>query len=89
MLKIVTVTGADDSVNPVSLLDLSERYPFVEWGILLSKSGVGNSRFPSYEWLEDLGKVNRSVSVGANFKLSAHIYGKKMFIHLVELEYYL
>ena len=34
MLKMVTVTGADDSVKPSDLAAGAAEYPFVEFGIL-------------------------------------------------------
>ena len=34
----VTITGADDSIQPSQLLDLQKEFPFVEWGILLSRN---------------------------------------------------
>lgn len=54
----VTVTGADDSVPPESLLAIAERHPFVEFGILVSRTQEGNTRFPSREWI---GKLNAAV----------------------------
>jgi hypothetical protein len=38
ILDRVTITGADDDVDIGDLVDLSARYPFVEWGILSSSS---------------------------------------------------
>lgn len=57
MLKLVTITGADDSVEPAALAALSKKYPWVEWGILASASQTGrsmrkNPRFPSFDWIE-------------------------------------
>ena len=44
-LQYVTMTGADESVDPKALIELSKEFPFVEWGILIgSQSGM---RFPS------------------------------------------
>jgi len=53
ILNRVTITGADDSIQPEALGRLHSEYPFVEWGILVSASshGAGRSRFPSYRWL--------------------------------------
>ncbi len=68
-LKIVTVTGADDSIEPIELCKISEEYPFVEWGILLSKSSMGGVRFPSYNWLGKLADMER-------LPLSGHICGR-------------
>lgn len=50
----VTITGADDKVDHEDLLRLSVIYPFVEWGILFSKSNKGTKRFPSEDWVEAL-----------------------------------
>ena len=51
----VTLTGADDSIkDPTQLVQLSEQFPFVEWGILLSRNNKGSARFPSEQWLSDL-----------------------------------
>jgi hypothetical protein len=47
----VSITGADDNVKPEDLVDLSNKYPFVEWGLLLSSSREGSKRFPTREWL--------------------------------------
>lgn len=68
MLTGVTLTGADDSVAPDDLLELSSEFSFVEWGILVGSSKV-RSRFPSLQWREDIARK-------AGFyphKFSAHI----------------
>jgi hypothetical protein len=52
MLKTITLTGADDTVQIHKLVTLSLEFPMVEWGILVSKSSSGFSRFPSADWLE-------------------------------------
>jgi hypothetical protein len=51
-LRLVTATGADDSTQATDLIRISNDYPFVEWGLLISKSSAGNQRFPSNKWLE-------------------------------------
>lgn len=51
-LTRVTITGADDEVDPDDLNKLSERYPFVEWGILASASRMGSPRYPTPQWIE-------------------------------------
>lgn len=68
----VTITGADDSVTPANLVSISEDFPFVEWGILISKSQMGNPRFPSAKWLEE------AVEVFADRKIqySIHLCGR-------------
>lgn len=74
-LTTVTVTGADDSFPLPRMLDLSERYPFVEWGILLSKASTGNPRFPSMAWLSALRDAQQH-HPGLRLRLSAHLCGR-------------
>lgn len=50
-IEKVTITGADDKVDPYKLYDLSDRYPFVEWGILYYPDKMGTPRFPSCSWM--------------------------------------
>lgn len=71
-LKYVTLTGADASVKPEQLLAISQKYPYVEWAILFSQSKAGISRYPSYDWVVDLMKIN----VDKKMNLSAHLCGK-------------
>jgi hypothetical protein len=49
-LTRVTITGADDAVDPAALYALSREFGFVEWGILRSNSREGTARFPSSGW---------------------------------------
>jgi len=74
-LKIVTITGADDHNNPKQMAELSDKYPFVEWGILYSRSQEGGPRFPSKDWLQTkFATVKRNSSM----QTSGHICGKWM-----------
>jgi hypothetical protein len=66
MLRTVTVTGADDSADTRDLVRLREQYPFVEFGILLSKAFIGSARFPSLAWIDQL---------PANLPLAGHLCG--------------
>lgn len=54
MLNKVTVTGADDSIDPHALIAIAQDFPFVEFGILLSATQIGHTRFPSENWLRQL-----------------------------------
>lgn len=72
-LDRVTMTGADDSIEPEQLVELSNEFPFVEWGILLSASRFGGNRFPSREWLERLYEVLRQTPAMA---VSFHVCGQ-------------
>lgn len=76
-IERVTVTGADDSVRPEDIYELSKQYPWVEWGILLSKSSTGKNRFPSQQWLEQLSDLwTHSLTENIKFTLSGHICGE-------------
>jgi hypothetical protein len=52
----VTLTGADDSIDPADLVPIYKEYKFVEWGVLLSRSQGGNPEFPSSDWINELRK---------------------------------
>jgi hypothetical protein len=54
MLRKVTITGADDNTPIPELLGLGAEFPFVEWGILVSKKQEGSARFPGRAWMEEL-----------------------------------
>jgi len=69
-LTRVTITGADDGVDPYALAALSEKYPFVEWGLLMSKKRFGEPRYPSKLWLLNVADV-----VGFK-RLSYHLCGE-------------
>lgn len=70
-LNLVTVTGADDSTPVDSLLAIAKQFPFVEFGILLSRGSMGRMRFPSTEWLNNL----VAVASEHRLNLSGHLCG--------------
>lgn len=70
----VTITGADESVAPEALIDLSQQYTFAEWGILYSAKQEGGPRFPGRAWREQLQTACRSTNV----RLSLHLCGGKL-----------
>lgn len=67
------MTGADDSIRPAQLAEFSERFPFVEWGILHSKTQIGGPRFPSWQWLDELTIINQNLD--RPMDLSLHLCG--------------
>ena len=71
-LKIhtVTISGADDQTPPNQLLAISEAYPFVEWGILLTPGQEPRQRYPTLAWIHQL----ESLMNGA-MKVSGHVCG--------------
>lgn len=70
-IRYVTLTGADDNTPIDEIIELSERYPFVEWGILFSQAKAGVPRYPSLDWVLSLCKCKK---FGMNF--AAHLCGK-------------
>lgn len=66
----VTITGADDGTDIQWMLEMHERYPFVEWGILVSCSRMGGFRFPSIDWLA------RLIPHQDKLQTSMHVCGK-------------
>jgi len=72
-LKQVTLTGADDSIESAKLFDITEKYPFVEWAILLSKKQMGGKRFPSAAWMR---KLNGEIKVySEQIDFAGHLCG--------------
>lgn len=68
----VTITGAGDSTPIAQLYELSHEFPFVEWGILVSKTRTGSPehpRYPSRGWIDmlavsgDPGRLNLSTHI--------------------------
>jgi len=64
----VTITGADEMTDPAELHAMETHYPFVEWGILFSKSKEATPRYPSQK------KITEISSFGLK-NLSAHFCG--------------
>lgn len=82
-LDRVTITGADDTVSPRDLADISRRYPFVEWGILFSQSRQGQQpRYPSWRWVQRM--INARNHEPRMVKLSAHLCGTHSEVIFVE-----
>jgi hypothetical protein len=82
-LTRVTITGADDGVDPGALIDLSASFPFVEWAFLRSRKlnevqrsdwyTTGAPRYPSPAWRDGFSLVVRSR--GARVQIAAHLCG--------------
>lgn len=70
-LEHVTITGADDSVDPSTLAIIMREFPFAEWGLLASHARRGSPRYPSAAWLRQLASVDTN---GAKF--SVHVCGQ-------------
>lgn len=74
MLDRVTITGADDSVDPSHLFELAAEFPFVEWGLLFSlRREERKPRWPTLSWLDCLFDLARGRSDTPRFSL--HLCG--------------
>lgn len=69
MLIGVTISGADEEVDPNDLIKLSLQFPFVEWGILWSATRKGSARYPTENWMWQLARSvgRRPVRCAAHF----------------------
>jgi hypothetical protein len=66
-IKTVTITGASDDTSQEEMREVQQKYPFVEWGILVSRYAAGRQkRFPSMDWVNQL---------DSSLNLSAHLCG--------------
>ena len=76
MLTRVTVTGADDAVDPRALMALGVEFPFVEWGVLMSESRQGTPRYPTRRWMIGLENTAKdAMRTATAMNLSAHFCG--------------
>lgn len=78
ILQLVSMTGADDMVDPAELLALSIQYPLVEWAILSSQKREGTARYPSESWVETFH------AVCPNVQKAIHLCGRDVDDFLAE-----
>jgi hypothetical protein len=72
-LTRITITGADDEVDPRALLDLSSEFPYVEWGVLRGgQDRLGTRRYPMPEWVSLL----HAVAQVSRMRWSLHLCGE-------------
>ena len=69
----VTITGADDQTDIAKLVELSDKYPIVEWGILHSPTFQGHPRYPTDEWIHKF-----LDEIPDNINCSLHLCGRSM-----------
>jgi len=53
-LRAMGFCGADDSVEPSRLHEISKSHPHAEWGVLFREELQGTPRYASWEWLQKL-----------------------------------
>lgn len=82
-LNRVTITGASDDTSFADMVEIQKEYPFVEWGILLSRSQKGKqNRFPRQDWLNRLSLFQKENNDFLN--LSGHLCGIYVNLFLEE-----
>lgn len=81
-LFAASLTGADDKIDPESLVQLSLRYPFVEWAILYFPEKEGEARNPSREWRLKFAQLRQRF----NMKSALHLCGFNVFNEILRNE---
>lgn len=84
----VTLTGIDENTDLYQLSELSKRFPFVEWGVLISEDKTGNDpRYPSLKWIKSLENYNLNLSLHICGKwLKDFLIGDYHFLHKVPFD---
>lgn len=85
----ISLTGADDTTDVADLLDLSDAFPLVEWGILFSSTRAGKARYPSNTFMDALYNA-QTAGRKRPLKLAAHLCGATMrgFMKGITFEHY-
>lgn len=95
-LCAVSLTGADDNVDPLQLQELSKKYPLVEWAILSSAKAQGHPRFPTEDWVTAFHKacphVRKAIhlcgsDVDAFLAMDARVHAKVAKFDRVQLNF--
>ena len=73
-LKNVTITGFDGNTHIPDVVELTKKYPFVEWGILISSTRNGTVKYPDKMFVGEL--MRYAGSKGINISLSYHLCGR-------------
>ena len=53
-LRVIGFCGVDDTVSPELLKLISDRYKWVEWGVLFRSDLEGQARYPTKAWVQKL-----------------------------------
>ena len=73
-LRFITMTGVDEATNLEHIAELSDQFPFAEWGILFDPRKAGNSpRHPSLAFIERFSKFAQERGLHASLHLCGPI----------------
>jgi hypothetical protein len=78
-MRAIGFCGVDDSVAPELLKIISEKYDWVEWGVLFRTDLEGTARYPSPQWVEKLVSlctISQDKST-VSLKLAGHLCGNR------------
>mmetsp|Transcript_96622 Transcript_96622/g.201950 ORF Transcript_96622/g.201950 Transcript_96622/m.201950 type:complete len:971 (-) Transcript_96622:53-2965(-) len=73
-LSALGLCGVDDSIDVEMLRILSIRYPLVEYGVLFRADKVGQPRYPTQKWVEELAAAANACQ--PPMRLAAHLCGQ-------------
>ena len=69
-LRAFGLCGVDDSVDPELLGLISQRFPFIEWGVLFRPDKEGTPRYATMAWVKRFCALSKDSSDGSGAKLS-------------------
>lgn len=75
VFRAIGFCGIDDSVPPQLAVIISEKYSFVEWGILFRTDLQGSARYASMQWVEKLSNICKLSTFSV--RLAAHLCGDR------------
>mmetsp|Transcript_8327 Transcript_8327/g.15870 ORF Transcript_8327/g.15870 Transcript_8327/m.15870 type:complete len:287 (-) Transcript_8327:160-1020(-) len=70
----VTITGADTNTDIPKFLQVAQKYPYVEWGMLIARGETGDPKYPSLEWFDELVKQRDALEKANNIKLQFSVH---------------
>lgn len=72
---LCTITGVGQQTNLEKLISLSKRYPFAEWGVLVSYNKAGSQpKYPSLDWIARFIELKKQHGLNA----SLHLCGRSV-----------
>mmetsp|Transcript_21860 Transcript_21860/g.36575 ORF Transcript_21860/g.36575 Transcript_21860/m.36575 type:complete len:313 (-) Transcript_21860:71-1009(-) len=79
-LRLMGFCGVDDSVAPELLKILSDRYEWIEWGVLFRSDLEGTARYPTWSWVDKLSqlcigdsRVHSALKAPVSMHLAGHL----------------
>jgi hypothetical protein len=78
-IALATMSGPDNNTDIQSLIDISKKFFFVEWGILFSEKRFGTARYPDLDWQNSFVELTKN-----NINYTVHLCGKSIRNVIVE-----